>query len=319
MAVRLGLQIPSFSFHTRPSENVYSVTQEIAETAEASGLDSVWLMDHLFQIPVVAPETDPILDCWTGLAALAAATSKLKLGTLVAAAGFRPPSVLAKMTSTIDVISNGRFIAGIGAGWCDWEHKAYGLDFPPVGVRMQRLEEAIHVLKAMWTEERATFTGRHFQVEGAVCSPKPVQRPHPPILIGGSGERVTLRITAQHAQAHNLGGGTPQENAHTLAVLRGHCERLGTDYDAILKTRLQSVMFASSAAEAEAKMERVRPPGCSVEHFKRRTIIGTPDQVAEQLRAYVDVGVQYLIVSVWDAGELDPVRTLGEQVLPKLN
>jgi alkanesulfonate monooxygenase SsuD/methylene tetrahydromethanopterin reductase-like flavin-dependent oxidoreductase (luciferase family) len=156
---------------------------------------------------VVAPETDPILDCWIGLAALAADTRRVRLGTLVAAAGFRTPSILAKMTSTLDVISHGRLIVGIGAGWCDWEHRAYGLPFPPIGERMERLEEAIRILLAMWSDERATFRGKHFQVEGAVCAPKPLQKPHPPLLIGGSGAKVTLRLTAQYAQLHNLGAG----------------------------------------------------------------------------------------------------------------
>ena len=318
MPVQFGLQIPSFSFHARPDENIYAVTQDIAQLAEAEGLDSVWLMDHLFQIGVVAPETDPILDCWTGLAALAATTSKVKLGTLVSATGFRPPSVLAKMTATIDVISRGRLIVGIGGGWCDWEHKAYGLDFPSTGVRLKKLEETIHVLKAMWTDERATYEGEYFQVRGAVCSPKPIQRPHPPILIGGNGAKVTLRITAQHAQAHNLGGGTPEVCAQVLDTLRGHCERLGTDYDAILKTRLTSIMFAANEDEAEAKVQRLCPPDTTPEHVRNRTLIGTPDQVAAKLKEFVDIGVEYFIVSFWDVSEMEPIRTLAREVMPKL-
>ncbi|MEE9284670.1 MAG: TIGR03560 family F420-dependent LLM class oxidoreductase, partial [Dehalococcoidia bacterium] len=266
---------------------------------------------------VVAPETDPLPECWSVLAALAACTDRIRLGSLVAAAGFRSPSVLAKMTSTIDVVSHGRLIVGIGAGWCDWEHHAYGLDFPPLGVRMRKLEETIQVLRAMWTQERATFEGDYFQVRGAVNSPKPIQKPHPPILVGGSGEKVTLRITAQYAQAHNLGGGTPEQCAHTLAVLRQHCQRLGTDYDAITKTRLTPVMLAADQAEQDAKVARLCPAGSSEQRFRNRTIMGDPDQIAQQLQAFVDVGVDYFIVSFWDVDELDNLRTFAREVMSR--
>jgi F420-dependent oxidoreductase-like protein len=318
MPVRYGLQIPSFSFSTRPDENVFSVTREIAHRAEALGFDSLWLMDHLFQIPLVAPETDPILDCWTGLAALAASTERIRLGTLVAAAGFRPPSVLAKMTASLDVISGGRLIVGLGAGWCDWEHRAYGLDFPPLGVRMQRLEEAIRILLAMWTEERATVKGEHFRIEGAVNSPKPVQRPHPPLLIGGNGARVTLRLAAQYAQAHNLPGGSPRQCARVLGLLREHCERLGTDYGAIWKTRLTPIVFGSSAEQAQARAERLRPAGETPEGFRARTLIGTPEQVAERLQAFVDAGVEAFLTSFYDVDELEPLELLMRDVAPRV-
>jgi alkanesulfonate monooxygenase SsuD/methylene tetrahydromethanopterin reductase-like flavin-dependent oxidoreductase (luciferase family) len=151
-----GLQIPSFTFPNRLGDNVYDVARDLAQEAEREGMGSVWLMDHLFQIPVVAPETDPILECWTTLAALAEATSTVKLGTMVSAVGFRHPSMVAKIAATLDVISKGRVIAGIGGGWCDWETLAYGFDFPPTAVRLQQLEDAVRILKAMWTEERAT-------------------------------------------------------------------------------------------------------------------------------------------------------------------
>jgi F420-dependent oxidoreductase-like protein len=318
MPVRFGLQIPSFTFPTRPRDNVYDVARDLARTAEAEGMESVWLMDHIFQIPVVAPETDPILDCWIGLAALAADTERIKLGTLVAAAGFRPPSILAKMTSTLDVISHGRLIVGIGAGWCDWEHRAYGLPFPSMGERMERLEEAIRILLAMWRDERATFRGKHFQVDGAVCSPKPVQRPHPPLLIGGSGAKVTLRLTAQYAQLHNLGAGGVAEARRVLGLLREHCERLGTDYAAITKTRLTPILFADGAADAERRMRELCPAGETEKGFRARTLIGTPEQVAAQLREFADVGIDYFVTSFFDPDPSEPVRVLMREVAPRL-
>jgi F420-dependent oxidoreductase-like protein len=318
MAARFGLQIPSFSYPNRPRENVYDVARDLAREAESLGMDSVWLMDHLFQIPVVAPETDPILDCWIGLAALAADTSRVRLGTLVAAAGFRPPAILAKMTSTLDVISHGRLIVGIGAGWCDWEHAAYGIPFPPIGERMARLEESIRILRAMWTEERATFRGKHYQVEGAVCAPKPVQQPHPPLLVGGSGAKVTLRLTAQYARYHNLGAGGVAEARRVLGLLRGHCERLGTDYSAITKTRLTPILFADGPADAERRIRELCPAGETEKGFRARTLIGTPEQVAEQLRAFVDVGIDYFITSFFDVDRPEPLRVLMQEVAPRL-
>jgi F420-dependent oxidoreductase-like protein len=318
MPARFGLQIPCFTFPGRPRANVYDVTRELAQRAEALGMDSVWLMDHLFQIPVVAPETDPILECWTALAALAADTTRIELGTLVAAAGFRPPSIVAKITSTLDVISHGRLVVGIGAGWCDWEHRAYGLPFPPIGARMERLEEAIRILRAMWTEERATFHGKHFQIDGAVCAPKPLRKPHPPLLIGGSGARVTLRLTAQYAQMHNLGVGGVREARRVLSLLREHCERLGTDYDAITKTRLTPILFADGPADAERRVRALCPAGETEKGFRARTLIGTPDEIAEQLRAFVDAGVDYFIASFFDVDALEPLDRLMQEVAPRL-
>jgi F420-dependent oxidoreductase-like protein len=318
MRPSFGLQLPSMSFASRPGENVFGVAREIALRAESLGFDSIWLMDHLFQIPVVAPETEPILDCWTGLAGLAAATTRIRLGTLVSAVGFRPPAVLAKISSTLDVISGGRLIAGLGAGWCDWEHAAYGLAFPSTPERLQRLEEAIRILIAMWTEERASFEGRHYQVRNAVCAPKPVQKPHPPILIGGSGARVTLRLTAQYAQAHNLGGGSPAECAKVLGQLREHCDRLGRDYDAIWKTRLTPILFADSEADAETRIAALKPAGESARGFRARTLIGRPEEIAAQLEAFVAAGVEGFITSFWDVDRALPLEILMREVAPKL-
>jgi F420-dependent oxidoreductase-like protein len=319
MAVRFGLQIPSFTFPKRPDENVFLVARDIAQEAESLGFDSLWLMDHMFQIPVVAPDTDPLPDCWTTLAAMAASTRRMRLGTLVSCVGFRSPSVLAKMTASLDVISEGRLIVGLGGGWCDWEHRAYGFDFPPVGTRLAQLEEALQILIAMWTEERATFAGDHFRVEDAICSPKPVQRPHPPILVGGSGPKVTLRIAAQYAQIHNIAAGGPKESGEVLGVLREHCETLGTDYDAIEKTRLTPILLLENAADAERRIAEVCPVAETEMGFRARTLIGTPKEIAEQLQAFVDVGVETFITSFWDVDEITPLRTLMNDVAPLIS
>ncbi len=318
MPATFGLQIPSFTFPQRPNENVYKVARDLAVEAENEGYHSVWLMDHLFQIPVVAPETDPILECWTTLAALAAATKRVKLGTLVSAVGFRPPSVLAKIVSTLDVISEGRVIAGLGAGWCDWETLAYGFEFPPVRERLEQLEEAVMILKAMWTDERASFEGKHFCVRDAICSPKPIQQPHPPLMIGGTGAKVTLRIVAQHAQAHNIGNGDAQFCRQVLHDLRDQCERIGRDYDSVWKTRLTPILFAQSQADTQRRIDLLRPAAETEADFRARTIIGTPEQVTEQLQEFIDIGIEGFVVSFFDVDAVTPIRTLMREVAPKL-
>jgi F420-dependent oxidoreductase-like protein len=318
MPPHFGLQIPSFTFPNRPNDNVYDVARELAQEAEREGFGSVWLMDHLFQIPVVAPETDPILECWTTLAALAEATTTVKLGTMVSAVSFRHPSMVAKIAATLDVISNGRVIAGLGAGWCDWETLAYGFDFPPTPERLQQLEEAVKILKAMWTEERATFEGRYFHVRNAICSPKPIQQPHVPILIGGNGARVTLRIVAEHAQAHNIGLGDAATCRRVLAQLREHCDRLGRDYDAIWKTRLTPILFAESEADIQRRVHQLRPAAEPEADFRARTLIGTVEQVTAQLQELIDAGIEGFIVSFFETDDVTPIRTLMREVAPKL-
>ena len=319
MPAIFGLQIPSFTFPERTNDNVYHVTRDIAREAEREGYDSVWLMDHLFQIPVVAPETDPILECWTTLAALAEATERVKLGTLVSAVGFRPPSIVAKIVATLDVISGGRAIAGLGAGWCDWETLAYGFRFPPIGERLQQLEEAVKILKSMWTEDRATFEGAHFHVREAICSPKPIQKPHPPILIGGNGANVTLRIVAEHAQIHNIGFGDAAACRQILGNLRMQCDRVERDYAAILKTRLTPILFVENEAEVQRRVDILRPAGEAEADFRARTLIGTVDQVAEQLQEFIDLGIEGFIVSFFDVDAMTPIRTLMREVAPMLH
>ena len=318
MPPHFGLQIPSFTFPDRPRDNVYEVARDLAREAEREGMGSVWLMDHLFQIPVVAPETDPILECWTTLAALAEATTTVKLGTMVSAVSFRHPSMVAKISASLDVISKGRVIAGIGAGWCDWETLAYGFDFPPTPARLQMLDEAVQILKAMWTEERATFEGRHFHVRDAICSPKPIQQPHIPILIGGNGAKVTLRIVAEHAQAHNIGNGDAAVCRQVLAQLREHCDRLGRDYDTIWKTRLTPILFAESERDIQRRIDEWRPVAEPEEQFRARTLIGTVEQVTAQLEELVDAGLEGFIVSFFETDDVTPIRTLMREVAEKL-
>ena len=316
MALSFGLQIPSFSFPARPGEDLFAVTREIATAAETEGYDTLWMMDHLFQVPLVAPETDPLPECWTLLAALAVATQRIRLGSLVSAVGYRPPALLAKQTATLDAISGGRLVVGLGAGWAEAEYRAYGFPFPPARERLEQLEEAIEILIAMWTRERATFHGKHFAIEGAICAPKPMQRPHPPILVGGSGAKVSLRLAARYAQLHNIAFGDVDECSRVLGLLRGHCERLGRDFASIRKTRLTPVLVVADERAARRRIAELCPPGETEAGFRARTLLGTPREVAAQLQAFVDVGVEGFVTSFWDAERIDPLHEFMRDVVP---
>src|SRR5690349_4238395 len=199
MAPLFGLHMPNFSYPDLPPERLFDRVVEQAQAAESAGFDIITVMDHFYQISIVGPETEPMLEAYSTLAALAMATSRVRLGTLVTGVTYRNPALLVKMVTTLDTISKGRAILGIGAAWNDSEHAGYGFEFPPVRERMDRLGEALTIAKAMFTEERPSFEGRYYKIDRALNSPRPIQPGGPKILVGGSGEQRTLRLAAQHA------------------------------------------------------------------------------------------------------------------------
>ncbi len=258
---------------------------EIALLAESLGYDSVWLYDHFHNVPVPAHET--VLECWTVASALSQRTSTVRLGQLVGCNSYRHPSLLAKITSTVDVISGGRLDWGIGAGWYDHEYRGYGYDFGDAKERLGMLRECVEIVKAMWSEPETSYQGRYYTLDGAHCDPKPLQQPHPPILIGGGGEKVTLRIVARHADRSNFGG-TPAQFAAKCEVLKGHCAAVGRDYDEITKTIAGDVFIRETEAEVRAD---ARPSwGQPFDTWAAANLVGTPGQVAERVQAYVDLG-----------------------------
>jgi F420-dependent oxidoreductase-like protein len=224
---RLGLQIPNFTFPGVADADLFETVAGIATAAEAHGFDSVWVMDHLYQIGMVGPREDPMLEAYTLLGALAGRTQRAALGTMVTGVTYRNPALLAKIVTTLDVISSGRAILGIGAAWNDDEHAGYGYDFPPAGERLDRLEEALQICRAMFTEEAPTFEGRHYRIHEVLNNPKPI-RGRIPILIGGGGERRTLRLVAQYGDACNVFGDA-EGVRHKLDVLERHCADVGRD------------------------------------------------------------------------------------------
>jgi F420-dependent oxidoreductase-like protein len=260
----------------------------IATTAEDAGVDRISVMDHVWQIGPHGPVEQDMLEAYTTLGFLAAHTSRVKLLTLVTGVTYRDPGLLAKMVTTLDVLSGGRAMFGVGAAWNEDESRGLGLFFPPTAERFERLEEALQICLQMWSGDEKPYSGVHYQLGRTLNSPQSLTRPHPPILIGGGGEKKTLRLVAQYAQACNLFGGP--ELPHKLQVLREHCERLGRDYDEIEKT----VVYTFD----------VGPNGERV------------DQTLTDLRALAELGIQVVHGRVEDVHHLSRLQILGERVIP---
>jgi F420-dependent oxidoreductase-like protein len=311
--ITLDLHLPNFNYPGTGPDQVFDKLVEIATTAEESGFSSISLMDHLHQIPVVGPPENWMFEGNTMLAALAARTSKVTLGLLVGGVTYRNPALHAKIATTIDVISGGRAWLGIGAAWFEDEHRAYGYEFPPLKIRFEMLEEALQIFRAMFTQDRASFEGKHFRVDGAMNNPKPL-RGDLPIVIGGSGERKTLRMVAQYADGCNVFG-DPAQAKHLMDVLASHCERLGRDPAEITKTRTGVVLVGRTHEAALAKVEGLKELGYPAERVAS-AMIGDPDSIAEQAAAFLDAGIEGLTMSIPDVHDLESVELAGKALGP---
>ena len=288
--MRIGLQVPSFTW-PGGSEAIGPKLAEIGRTADEAGFASLWVMDHFFQIEYVGPAEDPMLEGYSALSYLAGMTERVKLGTLVTGVIYRYPGILLKTATTLDVLSRGRAYLGIGAGWFEREAQALGVPFPPTKERFERLEETLQIAHQMWSDEVGPYHGAHYHLEETLNSPQALTRPHPPIMIGGMGERKTLRLVAQYADACNLfafpGADTIR---HKLDVLRGHCEDVGRDYEDIERTALGTVNLAEDGMTAE--------------------------EVIDQCRELNDAGIQHLIFNMPNVHEIQPLETFGEKIIP---
>jgi F420-dependent oxidoreductase-like protein len=292
--------------------------RDTAILAEALGYDSVWVYDHVHNVP--SPAHEAVFECWTVMAALAEATSRIRLGQMVSCTSYRNPTLTAKITSSIDVISGGRLEWGVGAGWYEGEYRAYGYDFPPAKERIGMLREAVEIVTAMWREPDTTYRGRHYTVEGAQCDPKPLQQPRPPVWIGGAGEQLTLRVVARLADKANFGG-KPHEWSHKRDVLRRHCAEVGRDPDEIELTWSPEVFVRESEAEIRALVAAGQAGskyGEPFDSYAAGNLIGTPEQVAERNRAYDDLGCTYFVPWCADYPDDTTLRLFAEQVVPEL-
>jgi len=284
MSVWFGLHLPTYTHPDTQPDRLFDRVVEQAKAAEEAGFAVVTVMDHLYQIPGVGQIDEPMLEGWSVLAALARETTRVRLGTLVTGVTYRNPALLAKQVTTLDTISGGRALLGLGAAWNDVEHEGYGYDFPPVRERMDRLDEALAIITAMFREDRPTFHGQHYRIVEALNVPRPIQAGGPPILVGGGGEQRTLRIAAKYADmTHWFPLGMETLKRKDDLLIR-YCEEVGRDPSTIERTMASPVVVARTEADAKAGLERLPP--------ERRPYIniGVPEQAAEALQPYIDAG-----------------------------
>lgn len=275
---------------------------------------AVWLSDHFVPGAGWMPPDPDTLECWTATAAMAMAHPEYDYGQIVMGNSYRYPPLMAKMASTLQLITGGRLILGIGAGWMESEYRAYGYPFPSAAIRLQQLGEALQIIRRMWGSSPASFQGKHYQIEQAYANPLP--NPAPPIMIGAAGEQIALRVVARHADWWNLGGVSAPEFARKAAVLAGHCEALGRDPTSILYTwQCQAVCLGDSEVEAQAVAERSN----LYRHTPAEgTLVGTPEQVTAKLQEYVDVGVRHFILRFLDFPSPDGALRFAAEVAPRL-
>jgi F420-dependent oxidoreductase-like protein len=277
-----GYHMPSFSFPGVPPERLFDRLAENVAAAETAGFDLVTVMDHFYQIGAVGPEELPMMEAYTTLGALAARTHRVLLGTMVTGVTYRNPAFLAKAVTTLDVISNGRAVLGLGAAWNESEHVGYGYEFPPVG-RLDRLDETLTICRRMFTEERPSYSGRFYRIERALNSPRPIRPGGPKIIVGGGGEKRTLLIAARHADITNWFG-TLDELKHKTEVLERHCEAVGRDPSTVLRTVFSPVVLAENERDGQRILDQLTP--------ERRAQVRpvTPEEAAEALQPYLDAG-----------------------------
>ncbi len=285
---------------------------EIAQLAEQLGYDSVWVYDHFHNIP--RPAHEAVFECWTAVTAISQLTSTIRLGQMVGCNGYRNPALLAKITSTVDVISGGRLDWGIGAGWYENEFRGYGYEFPPPKDRIGMLRETVEIVQQLWREPETTYRGEYYELSRANCDPKPLQQPHPPIWIGGGGEQLTLRVVARYADCSNFGG-SPAQWAHKRDVLRAHCADVGRDADEIRMTWSPEVFIRPTDDEVVAAGTR-SVWGEPAESWRAGNLVGTPEQVADKIRAYVELGCRGIIPWCADYPGTETLELFARDVMP---
>ncbi len=293
--MKIGLQIPNFTF-SGGSAGLREKLAQIARSADDCGFHSLWVMDHFFQIggpdrAFLGPAEDYMLEGYSTLSYLAGMTKKVKLGTMVTGVVYRHPGILVKTVTTLDVLSGGRAYFGIGAAWFEREARGLGIPFPTVKERFEQLEETIQIAKQMWSDNNGPYDGKHFKLGETLCNPQPLTKPHPPILIGGAGEKKTLRLVAQYADACNLFAGMGSETVRNkLDLLKQHCDAVGRDYTEIEKTTLNTIHLA---------------PGKK-----------TADDVIKLCHEQAALGIQHVIFNMPNIDEIEPLEVFGREIIP---
>ena len=292
----------------------YEAMTAVAKAAEAAGYDSIWVYDHFHTVPT--PEIETCFEAWTITSALARDTERVKIGQMVSCNGYRNPALLAKIASTVDVLSHGRLLCGLGAGWYEHEWRAYGYGFPEIPDRMRAFREACEIVVKMWTEEQASFEGQYYAIDGAINEPKGVQKPHIPLWIGGGGEKVTLKLVAQWGNASNFGGDLEMVE-HKLAVLKQHCDNLGRDYDSLVRSSNLNIFLLQAGEDPEQATAAARGER-TYEEFAKATMVVTVDQLTAHIEQLVDLGINYVITYfprvAYDHGHL---QRFAQEIMPR--
>ena len=311
--LQFGWRMQTFSIDGTPGPRLVEQIEDHLRCLDGH-FDAVWIQDHLFPEAAFTPPEWDCVEAWSALAHWAAQFPSYRYGHIVLANSYRPPALLAKMAATTQLLTRGRFILGMGAGWNEPEYRAYNYPYPRAGERIDQLAEAVQLIKAMWADSPATFRGAHYTIENAYANPRP--NPAPPIMIGGAGEQKTLRVVARYADWHNMPSTTLDEVGRKLDVLRERCDEVGRDYDSIYKTgSINAIAVAPTRAEAQRIAEgspfyKPETPSASA--------VGEPGDVAEQLLRYADLGIRHLIVRFADFPRTDGAMRFVEQVLPLL-
>lgn len=314
MGIQFGIFVPQgwrmdLQEIADPIEQYEAMTRVARAVDRLPAYDSIWVYDHFHPVPTPVPET--VFECWTITAALARDTERVRIGQMVTCNGYRHPALLAKMASTVDVLSHGRLYCGLGAGWYEHEWRAYGYGYPETRDRMGAFREACLIMSRMWVEDRPTFQGRYYSIDEPINEPKGVRKPHPSFWIGGSGEKVTLRLVAEYADACNVGGDADTLR-HKFAVLQDHCQAVNRPYKSIIRsTSLEDIILLRSGETKEQAIANARSAtGVS--------FAGTSEQLTEHIQSLVEAGVTYFIVSFPRiAYDLDPLYRFAEEVIPQ--
>ncbi len=294
------------------ARNKWKTAVDIAVLAEELGYDSIWVYDHFHNVP--RPAQEAVFECWTTIAAISQRTSRVRLGQMVGCNSYRNPGLLAKITSTIDVISDGRLDWGIGAGWYENEYKGYGFEFAKPSDRIGMLRETVEIVKSMWTQDETTYNGKYYKMHRANCDPKPLQQPTPPVWIGGGGEQLTLRVVAQHADVSNFGSSL-EEFVKKRGILQEHCKVVGRDEATIRKT-ISGEVFIRETEKEILEAGSLNLYGESAESWRAKALVGTPEQVSEKIQRYLDAGCSGFIPWCPDYPSTQTLELFAKKVIP---
>jgi F420-dependent oxidoreductase-like protein len=292
--------------------------KELWHSADDWGYDSLWTFDHFY--PIFVPDTTgPCMEGWTTLTALSQQTKRARIGAMVNGNTYRNPCITAKMAATLDHVSDGRLNLGLGAGWFELEHRSFGIDFKTIPERLRALDESLRIIKGMFENEKTTLHGRHYKVTDAVCSPKPLQKPHPPIMIGGQGQQVLLKIVARHADMWNVPNASAERYTELTKVIERHGDTVGRDTDQIEKTIMMGFCYRAPADRERVAIGRFTAvTGASEEQARRQMMIGSRDECLDTIDRYRKAGVTHFIFTLPRPFYLDEVQAFAEEVIPEV-